>query len=56
MSFPGGTLAGVTPVLVVVSVLLYVAGLILLAWEGRRNAAIALAAAGGLGLSVFTLP
>ncbi len=45
-----------TPVLVVASILLYVAGLVLLAWDGRRDAAIALAAAGGLGLSVFTLP
>ena len=45
-----------TPVLVVVSILLYTAGLVLLAWEGTRDAAIALAAAGGLGLSVFTLP
>jgi hypothetical protein len=51
-----GNLAGVTPVLVVVSILLYVAGLVLLAWEGRRDAAIALAAVGGVGLSVFTLP
>ena len=45
-----------TPVLVVASILLYAAGLVLLAWDGRRDAAIALAAAGGLGLSVFTLP
>jgi len=43
-------------VLVVCSVLLYVAGLVLLAWEGRRQLAIVLAAVGGLGLSVFTLP
>jgi len=43
-------------VLVVLSVLLYVAGLLLLAREDRRNAAIALAAVGGIGLSVFTLP
>jgi hypothetical protein len=49
-------LAGVTPVLVVTSIALYVAGLVLLAWEGRRNAAILLAAVGGIGLSVFTLP
>jgi hypothetical protein len=46
----------VTPVLVVCSIVLYAAGLVLLAWEGRRNAAIALAAAGGIGLSIFTLP
>ena len=45
-----------TAVLVVLSVLVYAAGLILLAWEGRRHAAIALAAAGGIGLSIFTLP
>jgi hypothetical protein len=51
-----GTLPGVTPVLVVTSVALYVAGLVLLAWEGRRHAAILLAAVGGIGLSVFTLP
>jgi hypothetical protein len=46
----------VTPVLVVISIALYLAGLVLLAWEGRRDAAIVLAAVGGLGLSVFTLP
>jgi hypothetical protein len=46
----------VTPVLVVLSLLVYAAGLVLLAWEGRRSAAIALAALGGIGLSVFTLP
>ncbi len=45
-----------TPVLVVASIVLYVAGLVLLAWEGRRDAAIALAAVGGIGLSIFTLP
>ena len=45
-----------TPVLVVLSIMLYVAGCILLAWEGRRNAAILLAVVGGVGLSVFTLP
>ena len=45
-----------TAVLVVISILLYGTGLVLLAWEGRRDAAIALAALGGLGLSVFTLP
>jgi hypothetical protein len=46
----------VTPVLVVTSIALYVAGLVLLAWEGRRSAAIALAAVGAVGLSIFTLP
>jgi hypothetical protein len=46
----------VNAVLVVTSITLYVAGLVLLAWEGRRNAAIALAAVGAVGLSVFTLP
>jgi len=45
-----------TPVLVVLSIALYVAGLVLLAWEGRRNAAILLAVVGGVGLSIFTLP
>ena len=45
-----------TPVFVVISIALYLAGLVLLAWEGRRDAAIVLAAVGGLGLSVFTLP
>ncbi|MGH2970272.1 MAG: hypothetical protein ACRDK0_14615 [Solirubrobacteraceae bacterium] len=45
-----------TPILVVASIALYVAGLVLLAWEGRRDAAIVLAAVGGVGLSVFTLP
>lgn len=45
-----------TPVLVVLSIALYVAGCILLAWEGRRDAAILLAMVGGAGLSVFTLP
>jgi len=46
----------VTPVLIVTSIALYVAGLVLLAWEGRRQAAIVLAAVGGIGLSIFTLP
>ena len=45
-----------TPLFVVVSIALYVAGLVLLAWEGRRDAAILLAAVGGVGLSIFTLP
>ena len=31
-------------------------GAVLLGWEGRRDAAILLAAVGGIGLSVFTLP
>jgi hypothetical protein len=45
-----------TPVFVVLSIALYVGGCVLLAWEGRRDAAIALAAIGGVGLSIFTLP
>jgi hypothetical protein len=45
-----------TSVLVVLSIVLYAAGLVLLAWERRRNVAIALAAIGGVGLSIFTLP
>jgi len=44
------------PVLVVASILIYVAGLVLLAWEGRRDLAILLAAAGGVALSIVTLP
>ena len=32
------------------------AGLVLLAWEGRRDLAILLAAAGGVALSIATLP
>ena len=44
------------PVLVVASILVYVAGLILLAWEGRRDLAILLAAVGGVALSIVTLP
>jgi hypothetical protein len=46
----------VGPVLVVASILVYVAGLILLAWEGRRDLAILLAAVGGVALSIVTLP
>jgi hypothetical protein len=46
----------VTAVLVVLSCLLYAAGLVLLGVRGRRSAAIALAALGGVGLSIFTLP
>jgi hypothetical protein len=44
------------PVLVVASILVYVAGLVLLAWEGRRDIAILLAAVGGVALSIVTLP
>jgi hypothetical protein len=50
------TLIGVGPVLVVASILVYVAGLVLLAWEGRRDVAILLAAVGGVALSIVTLP
>jgi hypothetical protein len=46
----------VGPVLVVASILVYVAGLVLLAWEGRRDVAILLAAVGGVALSIVTLP
>jgi hypothetical protein len=46
----------VTAVLVVLSCALYAAGLVLLASQRRRGAAIALAALGGLGLAIFTLP
>ena len=42
--------------LLVVSIAVYVAGLVLLAWEGRRDTAVLLAAVGGVGLSIFTLP
>ena len=45
-----------TAVFVVLSIVLYVAGLVLLAWADRRSAAILLAAIGGIGLAVFTLP
>ena len=45
-----------TPVLLVLSIATYVAGCLLLAWEGRRNAAVLMAVVGGIGLSVFTLP
>jgi len=45
-----------TAVLVVLSCLLYGAGLVLLGFAGRRSAAIALAAVGGVGLAIFTLP
>jgi hypothetical protein len=52
----GGTLIRVGPVLVVASIAVYVAGLVLLAWEGRRDLAILLAAVGGVALSIVTLP
>ena len=52
----GDTLAGVTLVLLVLSIAIYVAGCVLLAWEGRRDVAVLLAAVGGVGLSVFTMP
>ena len=44
------------PALVVASILVYVAGLVLLAWDGRRDVAILLAAVGGVALSIVTLP
>ena len=44
------------PRTVVVSLAVYVAGLVLLAWEGRRDLAILLAAVGGVALSIATLP
>ena len=50
------TLKRVGPVLVVASILVYAAGLVLLAWEGRRDVAILLAAVGGVALSIVTLP
>jgi hypothetical protein len=46
----------VGPVLLVLSIAIYVAGCVLLAWEGRRDAAVLLAIVGGVGLSIFTLP
>jgi hypothetical protein len=46
----------VTAVLVVLSCLVYAAGLVLLGVRGRRSLAIALAAIGGLGLAITTLP
>jgi hypothetical protein len=46
----------VSAIFVVSSLAIYVAGLVLLAWEGRRDLAILLAAAGGVGLSIATLP
>jgi hypothetical protein len=46
----------VTAVFVVLSLLVYGSGLVLLAWEGRRDLAILLAAVGGVALSIATLP
>ncbi len=43
-------------VFVVSSIVVYAAGLLLLAWEGRRDLAILLAAVGGVALSIATLP
>ena len=43
-------------VFVVSSIVVYAAGLLLLAWEGRRDLAILLAALGGVALSIATLP
>ena len=43
-------------VFVVGSIVVYLAGLLLLAWEGRRDLAILLAAVGGVALSIATLP
>ena len=43
-------------VFVIVSLAVYCAGLVLLAWEGRRDLAILLAAVGGVALSIATLP
>ena len=40
----------------IVSLAVYVSGLVLLAWEGRRDLAILLAAVGGVALSIATLP
>jgi hypothetical protein len=49
-------LQGVSAVFVVSSIVVYAAGLVLLAWEGRRDLAILLAAVGGVALSIATLP
>jgi hypothetical protein len=46
----------VSAAFVIVSLAVYVAGLVLLAWEDRRDLAILLAAAGGVALSIATLP
>jgi hypothetical protein len=53
-AFP--TLLCVSAVFVICSLAVYAAGLVLLAWEGRRDLAIALAAVGGVALSIATLP
>ena len=45
-----------TAIFVVSSLLVYGAGLVLLAWEARRDLAILLAAVGGVALSIATLP
>ena len=45
-----------TLVLLVLSIAIYVAGCVMLAWEGRRDAAVLLAVVGGVGLSIFTMP
>jgi len=50
------TLIAVSAVFVVSSLAVYGAGLVLLAWEGRRDLAILLAAVGGVALSIATLP
>jgi hypothetical protein len=49
-------LGHVSAVFVVSSIVVYLAGLLLLAWEGRRDVAILLAAVGGVALSIATLP
>jgi hypothetical protein len=46
----------VSAVFVIGSLLVYGAGVVLLAWEGRRHLAIVLAAVGGVALSIATLP
>ena len=53
---PPATLLAVSAVFVVSSLVVYGAGLVLLAWEGRRDLAILLAAVGGVALSIATLP
>ena len=55
-STAAATLLDVSAVFVVSSIVVYVAGLLLLAWEGRRDVAILLAAVGGVALSIATLP
>jgi uncharacterized membrane protein YraQ (UPF0718 family) len=46
----------VSAVFVAGAIAVYLAGLVLLAWEGRRDLAILLAAVGGVALSIATLP